>query len=90
MEPTRQVVRHTTAIAARASRAVLAEMMTYLGYRWHPEYSVYEEYQDYNQEQYRAIVHLYSWEYDSTTVLYTAHVLGLPSIWQSTMLLMLL
>ena len=54
MEPTRQVVRHTTAIGASGSPAVLAEMMTYLGYRWHPEYTVYEEYQDFNQEQYRA------------------------------------
>ena len=53
-------MRHTTAIGASGSPAVLAEMMTYLGYRWHPEYTVYEEYQDFNQEQYRAIVHLYS------------------------------
>ena len=76
MEPMRQVVRHTTAIGASGSPAVLAEMMTYLGYRWHPEYTVYEEYQDFNQEQYRAIVHLYSREYDSTTVLHTAHGVG--------------
>ena len=76
MEPTRQVVRHTTAIGASGSPAVLAEMMTYLGYRWHPEYTVYEEYQDFNQEQYHAIVHLYSREYDSTTVLHTAHGVG--------------
>ena len=76
MEPTRQVVRHTTAIGASGSPAVLAEMMTYLGYRWHPEYTVFEEYQDFNQEQYRAIVHLYSREYDSTTVLHTAHGVG--------------
>ena len=76
MEPTRQVVRHTMAIGASGSPAVLAEMMTYLGYRWHPEYTVYEEYQDFNQEQYRAIVHLYSREYDSTTVLHTSHGVG--------------
>ena len=43
-----------TAIGASGSPAVLVEMMTYLGYRWHPEYTVYEEYQDFNQEQYRA------------------------------------
>ena len=49
MEPTRQVVRHTTAIGASGSPAVLAEMVTSLGYRWHPEYTVYEEYQDFNQ-----------------------------------------
>ena len=47
MERTRQVVRHTTAIGASGSPAVLAEMMTYLGYRSHPEYTVYEEYQDF-------------------------------------------
>ena len=76
MEPARQVVRHTAAIGASGSPAVLAEMMTYLGYRWHPEYTVYEEYQDFNQEQYRAIVHLYSREYESTTVLHTAHGVG--------------
>ena len=50
--------------------------MTYLGYRWHPEFTVYEEFQDFNQEQYRAIVHLYSREYDSTTVLRTTHGVG--------------
>ena len=54
MESTRQVVRHMTANGASGSPAVLVEMMTYLGYRWHPEYTVYEEYQDFNQEQYRA------------------------------------
>ena len=48
MEPTRQVVRHTMAIGASGSPAVLVEMMTYLGYHWHPEYTVYEEYQDFN------------------------------------------
>ena len=42
-------MRHTTAIGASGSPAVLVEMMTYLGYRWHPEYTVYEEYQDFNQ-----------------------------------------
>ncbi|XBH55617.1 hypothetical protein VPH35_077670 [Triticum aestivum] len=67
------------AIGASGSPAVLAEMMTYLGYRWHPEYTVYEEYQDFNQEQYRAIVHLYSREYDSTTVLHTAHGVGVTT-----------
>ena len=64
-------MRHTAAIGASGSPAVLAEMMTYLGYRWHPEYTVYKEYQDFNQEQYHAIVHLYSREYGSTTVLHT-------------------
>ena len=53
-------MRHTAAIGASGSPAVLAEMLTYLGYHWHPEFTVYEEYQDFNQEQYRAIVHLYS------------------------------
>src|SRR4051812_28604698 len=76
MEPTRQDVRHTAAIGASGSPAVLAEMMTYLGYRWHPEYTVTEEYQDFNQEQYHATVHLYSREYDSTTVLHTAYGVG--------------
>ena len=69
-------MRHTAAIGASGSPAVLADMMTYLGYRWHPEYTVYEEYQDFNQDQYRAIVHLYSQEYDSTTVMHTAHGVG--------------
>ena len=76
MEPMRQVVRHTTAIGASGSPAVLVEMMTYLGYCWHPEYIVYEQYQEFNQEQCRAMVHLYSREYDSTIVLHTAHGVG--------------
>ena len=44
-------MRHTAAIGASGSPAVLAEMMTYLGYRWHPEYTVYEEYQDRSEER---------------------------------------
>ena len=48
MEPTRQVVRHTMAIGASGSLVVLVVMMTYLGYRWNPEYTVYEEYPDFN------------------------------------------
>ena len=76
MEPTRQVVRHTQAFGASGSPAVLVEMMTYLGYRWHPEYTVYEQYQDFNQEQYRAIVRLYSRADYSSTVLHTAHGVG--------------
>src|SRR6266511_5225515 len=76
MEPTRQAVHHTTAIGVPGSPVVLAEMMTYLGYHWHRRYTVYEEYQDFNQEQYRATVHLYSREYYSTTVLHTAHGVG--------------
>ena len=42
MEPTRLVMRYTTAMGVSGSPIVLAEMMTYLGYRWHPEYTVYE------------------------------------------------
>ena len=44
MLPTRQVVRQTTSAGVMGAPAVLVELLTGLGFRWHPEYTIYEEY----------------------------------------------
>lgn len=52
---------------------MLVELLTHLGFRWHPEYTVYEQYHDFNQEQYRADVRIFSSEENSTSVLHIAY-----------------
>ena len=76
MEPMTQIVRQTTSAGVTGFPTVLVELLTSLGYRWHPEYTVYEEFHDFNQEQYRAVVRIYAPEVNSTTVLHTAHGVG--------------
>ena len=76
MLPTRQLVRQTTAAGVTGFPAILVNLMTRLGYRWHPEYTVYEDFHEFNQEQYHAVVRIYDREVNSTTVLHTAHGVG--------------
>ena len=76
MEPTTQIVCQTIPAGATRSPAVLVKLVTYLGYRWHPEYTVYEQFHDFNQEQFHAVVRIYDHEVNSTTVLHTAHGVG--------------
>ena len=62
MRPARQMVRYTVANATTGFPAILVRMLTRLGYRWYPEYYVFEEYAEFNQEQYLAVVHIWSRE----------------------------
>lgn len=39
--------------------AMVIEAMDYIGFRWYHGYVVYEEYRDFNQQQYRAMVYIY-------------------------------
>ena len=76
MIPMRQVVRQTTSAGVMGAPAVLVELLTGLGFCWHPEYTVYEEFHDFNQEQCHAKVCIFSPEEHSTTVLHTANGVG--------------
>lgn len=54
-----QIVRLTRCINLPGHIAMLVDAMTLTGYRWYPRYIVYEEYQEFNQEQYRCMVLIY-------------------------------
>ena len=43
MRPARQLVRMTAAVGVTGFPAILVNLLTRLGYRWYPEYSVYED-----------------------------------------------
>jgi hypothetical protein len=73
MLPMRQVVRQTTSAGVTGAPAVLVKLLTYLGFRWHPEFTVYEQYHDFHQEKYRADVRIYYSEENSTFLMYTAY-----------------
>ena len=51
--------------------SILVNLLTRLGYRWYPEYSVYEDFGEFNQEQYLAIAHIWSQEDRSIRELHT-------------------
>ena len=76
MRPARQLVRLTVADAMTGFPAILVRLMTRLGYRWYPEYYVYEEYNEFNQEQYSAIAHIWSREDRSIRELHTFQGIG--------------
>ncbi|KAI4991401.1 hypothetical protein ZWY2020_039772, partial [Hordeum vulgare] len=47
------------AIETTGFPAILVDLMTRLGYRWYPEYTVYTDFHEYNQYQYHAKVHIF-------------------------------
>ena len=49
--PIRQIVRLTRCLGVRGHPAMLIEMMSFIGYRWYPEYTVKEQFLDFNQTQ---------------------------------------
>ena len=67
MRPARQLVRHTMAVDATGFPAILVNLLTRLGYRWYPEYIVYEDYREFNQEQYHAEVRIFDRQNNSIT-----------------------
>ena len=74
--PTRQLVRLTVAHDATRFPAILVDLLTRLGYRWYPEYTVYEDYREFNQEQYHAEVCIFDRQDTSVTELHTFHGVG--------------
>ena len=57
--------------------AILIALLTRLGYHWFPEYMVYEDFREFNQEQYHADVHIFDLRNDSVTELHTFHGIGM-------------
>jgi hypothetical protein len=59
MRPARLVVLQTYAHDVPGFPAILNDLLTRLGYRWYPEYTVFEDYGEFNQEQYHAVMIIY-------------------------------
>jgi hypothetical protein len=74
--PVTQLVLRTWAHDAPGFPAALIALLTRLGYRWYPEYMVYEDYHEFNQEQYHADVRIYDQRDDSDTELHLFHGIG--------------
>ena len=71
--PATQLVLRTWACDATGFPAVLIALLTRLGYRWYPEYMVYEDFREFNQEQYHADVRIFDQRNDSDTELHIFH-----------------
>jgi hypothetical protein len=69
-------VLRTWARGAPGFPAVLIALLTRLGYRWYPEYMVYEDYREFYQEEYHADVRIYDQRDDSDTELHLFHGIG--------------
>ena len=82
--PTMQLVLRTWAREGAGFPAILITLMTRLGYRWYPEYMVYEDFHKFNQEQYHADVRIFDQLNDLDTELHIFQ--GIILIWQFMML----
>ena len=74
--PATQLVLRTRAQNAPGFPAVLIALLTRLGYRWYPEYMVYEDYREFNQEQYHADLRIFDQQDNSETELHVFHGIG--------------
>ena len=71
MRPATQLVCQTMAVDATGFPTILVDLLTRLGYCWYPQYTVYEDYREFNQEQYHARVDIFDRQDRSTTELHT-------------------
>src|SRR3954467_1004452 len=75
--PPRQIVRLTRCIGVRGHPAMLIEMMSFMGYRWYPEYTVEEQFCDFNQTQYHCTVQIYPHYVGVTQTILFGHGIGM-------------
>ena len=75
--PPRQIVRLTRCLGVRGHPATLIEMMTYVGYRWYPEYTIEEQFHDFNQTQFHCIVRIYPHHTGVTQPIHFGHGIGM-------------
>ena len=75
--PPRQIVRLTRCLDVRGHPATLIEMMSYVGYRWYPEYTVEEQFRDFNQTQYHCIIRIYPHHVGVTQPILFGHGIGM-------------
>ena len=71
-----QVVRLTRCLDVPGHTAKLVRVMTEAGYRWYPEYTVEEQFRDFNQSQYLCTVRIFSSYPGSTEPLHCSYGLG--------------
>ena len=76
MRPGRQIVRLTYAHETTGFPAILIGLLKKLGYRWYPEYTVYEDYREFNQEQYEPEMVIWDRQDRSITELHTFRGIG--------------
>src|SRR3954465_7702544 len=75
--PPRQIVRLTRCICVRGHPAMLIEMMSFVGYRWYPEYTIEEQFRDFNQTRYHCIVRIYPHHIGVTQLVLFGHGIGM-------------
>src|SRR4051812_1908027 len=75
--PPRQIVLLTRCIGVRGHPATLIEMMSFVGYRGYPEYTVEEKFRDFNQTQYHCIVWIYQHHIGVTQHVLFEHGIGM-------------
>src|SRR4051812_44260054 len=75
--PPRQIVRLTRCIDVRGHLATLIEMMSFLGYRWYPEYTIEEQFCNFNQTQYHCIIRIYPHHTGVTQPVLFGHGIGM-------------
>ena len=71
-----QVVRLTQCLDAPGHTAMLVRMMIEAGYRWYPEYTVEEQFRDFNQSQYFCTARIYPSYPGATEPLHCSYGLG--------------
>ena len=71
-----QVVRLTRCLDVPGHTSMLVRVMTEAGYRWYPEYTLEEQFQDFNQSQYLCIVRIFPSYPGSTEPLHCSYGLG--------------
>ena len=71
-----QVVRLTRCIDVPGHTAMLVRVMIEMGYRWYPEYTVEEQFRDFNQSQYFCTVRIFPSYPGSTEPLHCSYGLG--------------
>ena len=65
-----QVVRLTRCLDVPGHTAMLVRVMIETGYRWYPEYTVEEQFRDFNQSQYFCTVKIFTSYLGSTEPLH--------------------
>ena len=71
-----QVVRLTRCLDVPGHTTMLVRVMVKIGYRWYPEYTIEEQFRDFNQSQYLCTVRIYPSYPGATEPLHCSYVLG--------------
>ena len=74
-----QVVRLTRCLNVPGHTAMLVRVMIETGYRWYPEYTVEEQFRDFNQSQYFCTVRIFPSYPGSTEPLHCSYGLGVTA-----------